>query len=93
MTQYTFLERVTHISISEGIVKLELATLHPDENPDANALTRPPDLRLAMSLPGFLRVYTQMSHVVGKLVEQNQLHKPSEPNVGQQNPESPTINH
>lgn len=75
MTAFSYVEGLTHLSINDGVVKVELAALASNESNGGPQVEVVPDVRLAISLPGFLKIYAQMSGVIGQLVEKGVLKK------------------
>jgi hypothetical protein len=75
MTSHSYFERVSNISITDGVVKFELSTTRPDAEGENGSMQLGPSLALATSLPGFLRMHEQMNHVIAQLVERGILKK------------------
>jgi hypothetical protein len=75
MTRYSYFERVSNISITDGVVKFELSTARPDAEGENGAMKLEPSLAMATSLPGLLRMHEQMNHVIAQLVERGVLKK------------------
>lgn len=75
MTSFTYFDQVSGISISDGVVKVELAVGRQASADQESVLTLEPSIALATSLNGFLRLHEQMTRVVDGLVERGVLQK------------------
>lgn len=76
MNTNIYSDGIANVTLVDGILRYDLVTLSPAEE---NKMRVVPVAAVAMSLPGLLRTYDQLSNVIKKLVDQGVLKKTEPP--------------